>query len=90
MKNATTAKQTGAGSSVLAGAASTENNTMNATTPKQNFPSPYGKVFHSLDPLWNKYGVMFKDKPTAWFNRKADAERALKTGDYSQSISPAA
>ena len=59
---------------------------MNATA-KQSFPSPYGRVISSLDPLWRKHGIMFKDKPTAWFHRKADAERALKTGDYSKQIS---
>lgn len=57
-----------------------------AGTVKQDFPSPYGKVFASLDPSWRKWGILRKGKPTLWFHRKADADRCARTGDESLAL----
>lgn len=56
------------------------------STPKQTFPDPFNKIFQSVDPTWRKWGILLKGKPTMWFNRKADAEKALKLLTKDQSL----
>lgn len=45
------------------------------------------RLFKSLDPVWPKWGVSGVSASTQWFNRKADAECFIKTGNLIGSVS---